>query len=73
MAEVYIDEDKLQYYKDCEKILKQYFPDKFPDTPFIASMSSEFKGSERPTLIWIVPAYGCDFAVPYSPYPIKVS
>lgn len=71
MTEIAIDEDQLQYLKDCESILKQLYPDKLPNVPFICGIIGEFSEKTRAETVWVVPYFGCDYAIPYVKYDLK--
>jgi hypothetical protein len=52
----------------CDKqamMLRRLFPERHPDTLFICGEGGERDGDGLPAILFVCPAYGCDFSTAY--------
>jgi hypothetical protein len=60
--------DNQRLREKCDKqamFFRQYFVEKYPDTPFISAVIGERDQNGMPKYIWVVPSYGVDFSYVY--------
>ncbi len=60
------DNERLR--EKCDKqamFFRQYFPEKYPDTPFISAVIGERDQNGVSKYLWVAPAFGVDFSYVY--------